>query len=61
MPRPSPKGMSTAMIELRSRARAPRIPISTAAISEPASEPMTTFTPKSRAADAPANDSSLMP
>ena len=53
--------MSTPMIELRSRARAPSTPMSAAASSEPTIEPATTFTPSSRAAAAPANESSLMP
>ncbi len=33
----------------------------TAAISDPATEPATMFTPSNKASDAPANDSSLMP
>ncbi len=53
--------MSTPMIELRSRARAPSHPISRAATTEPTSEPVTTSNPKSSAAAAPANESSLMP
>ena len=53
--------MSTPMIELRSRARAPSHPISAAAMSEPTIEPVTTSAPIRSAAAAPANDSSLMP
>jgi hypothetical protein len=60
-PRPGPNGISTPMIEFRSRARTPRSPIRTAAISEPASEPATTFMPRSSAPAAPARESSLMP
>lgn len=61
IPSPSPNGMSTPTIELRSRARAPRSPISTAATSAPPIDPATTLPPNSRAAAAPANDSSLTP
>ena len=53
--------MSTPMIELRSRARAPSTPMSAAAMSEPTIDPVTTSNPNSSAAAAPANDSSLMP
>ena len=61
MPRPRPNGISTPMIELRSRALAPSSPMITAATSEPTMEPATTFAPMSSAAAAPANESSLMP
>ena len=61
MPSPSPNGMSTPMIELRSRARAPSQPMIAAAMSEPTIEPVTTSAPMSRAAAAPANESSAMP
>ncbi len=53
--------MSTPIAEERSRARTPRKPKITAAISDPATEPATRFTPSSSANDAPAKDSSLMP
>ena len=61
MPRPSPNGISTPMIELRSRARDPSRPMIAAAMRDPTSDPATTFTPSSSAAAAPANDNSLMP
>ena len=61
MPRPRPNGISTAMIELRSRARAPSRPMIAAATSEPTTAPSTTLKPNSSAAAAPANESSLMP
>ena len=61
MPKPRPNGMSTPMIELRSRARDPSTPMSVAAMSEPTRDPATTLTPSSSAPAAPANDSSLMP
>ncbi len=48
------------MAELRSRARLPSRPMTSAARMEPVSEPSTTFAPNSRAPDAPANESSLM-
>ena len=62
MPSPSPNGISTAMIELRSRARAPSSPIRTAAISEPTSEPVDDVRRRTAGRPRrPANDSSLMP
>ncbi len=61
MPSPSPNGMSTPMIELRSRAFAPSTPMIAAATSEPTMDPVTTSKPTSSANAAPANDSSLMP
>ncbi|CAM5591765.1 hypothetical protein SVIOM74S_10204 [Streptomyces violarus] len=53
--------MMMPITELRSRARVPSTPMAPAARSEPAIEPATMFTPSSRAADAPAKDSSLTP
>ena len=60
-PRPSPNGISTPMIDERSRARTPSTPITNAAISDPRIDPMTTLKPTSSAKDAPAKDSSLIP
>ncbi len=53
--------MMTAMIELRSFARVPSTPMAIAAMREPTRDPPTTLTPRSSAAAAPANDSSLTP
>src|SRR4051812_15444460 len=60
-PRPSPNGISTRMMELRSRARVPSAPISSAATIEPVIAPATTLAPASRKPAAPANDNSLVP
>ena len=48
MPRPSPNGMSTPTIELRSLALAPRTPMRIAATRAPPREPSTTLPPNSR-------------
>ncbi len=61
MPSPRPNGISTAVIELRSRARVPSNPMIAAATTEPTSDPATTPIPSSSPAAAPAKDSSLMP
>lgn len=61
MPRPSPNGMMTAVIELRCRARLPSRPMSSAASSDPVRAPGITPIPNSRPAEPPANESSLMP
>jgi hypothetical protein len=61
MPSPSPKGISTPVMELTSRARPPSRPITRAAARDPPIDPATTFAPSSSASAAPANDSSLMP
>ena len=53
--------MSTPMIELRSRARAPSSPMIAAAMSDPTMDPETTSAPMRSATAAPAKDSSLMP
>ena len=61
MPRPSPKGISTPMMEFRSLAAAPIMPSTSAAMTDPISEPNTTLAPISSAKAAPAKDSSAMP
>ena len=53
--------MITPIAELRSRARMPSTPSSSAAATEPTNAPATTLPPISNANAAPANDSSLMP
>ena len=60
-PSPSPNGISTPMMEFRSRARLPSSPITMAAMIDPVNEPTTTFAPSSRNPVAPANDSSTDP
>ena len=61
MPRPSPNGMMTPMIEFLSRARTPSRPSSSAATTDPAREPRTMSAPISRAKAAPAKESSEIP
>ena len=48
-PSPSPNGISTPMIELRSRARTPSNRLTSAASNDPTSDPATTFTPSNNA------------
>jgi len=60
-PSPRPNGISTPMIDERSRARTPSTPITRAAIRDPRIDPITTLKPTSSANDAPAKDSSLIP
>ena len=61
MPRPSPKGMMTPMIEFLSRARTPITPSTRAASTDPASEPRMMSAPISSANAAPAKESSEIP
>ncbi len=61
MPSPSPNGMITPIMEFLSRARTPIRPRSSAAATEPISEPNTMSAPIRSAKAAPAKESSEIP